>query len=119
MSGIKVLVIEDSEMLQSFFARAMEEKVTVLQARTVAEAERLFAANPNIRAIALDGCLVPGGDELTTLPLARKFRKNFVGPMIAMSSKPSYRRRLIEAGCDHEISDKLTLPRKFFEIFGI
>lgn len=119
MNGIKVLIVEDERISQKFFLRVLGSKVLLLQAASVREAERFFVAHPDIKAIALDGCLVPGSEELTTLCLAKKFRRDFNGSMIAMSSNPLYPRQLIEAGCDYEIDDKRILPRKLSEILGI
>lgn len=119
MNEVKVLVVEDEVALQNYFTRVLQGKAEVLRARTVAEAERLFAANQDVGAIALDGCLVAGKDELTTLPLAEKFRESFSGPMIAMSSSPVYRAKLLEAGCDHEIENKRSLPGVLTQILNI
>jgi|SRR3989338_2547224 len=112
----KVLVVEDEEYIYEDWRRELGNKVVLISALSIKEAEEHFTANPDIAAIVMDAC-VPG-DEPTTLPLVRKFRETFTGPMIAISSVGSYRQELIEAGCDHE-SEKADLPQKLIEVLGL
>ena len=112
----KVLVVEDEEYLHSRWHRELDSKVVLVSALSIEEAEEKFTANPDIDAIVMDVC-VPG-NEPTTLPLVRKFRSTFAGPMIAISSLSEYRAKLVSAGCDHE-SRKDTLPAKLLEVLGL
>lgn len=111
----KVLIVDDEEFWQDYWRKELGEKVVMVSARTIKEAEEQFAANPDIVAIVMDAC-VPG-DRPNTPPLVRKFRETFSGPMIAISSSWNNRDELVEAGCDHT-SAKNPLPRKLLEVLG-
>jgi len=113
----KVLIVEDEEYLHRKWRRELDNKVILISAHSIKEAEEQFASNPDITAIFMDAC-VPG-DEPTTPPLVRKFRETFTGPIIAISSSPEYRAELISAGCDCEWGDKNTLPKKILEVLGL
>ena len=112
----KILIVDDFKQWQNSWKRRLGDKVEILSAFTIPEADALFSANPDINLIVMDAC-VPG-DELTTPPLVRKFRETFKGPMIAVSSDEEYRKELMRVGCDHE-SEKEHLPKKVLEILGI
>jgi len=112
----KVLIVEDQECKYDRWRREFDDKVVLLFAPSIEEAEELFTANPDIAAIVMDAC-VPGSSP-TTPPLVRKFRQTFTGPMIAISSFGSYRRQLVQAGCDHE-STKDAMPAKVLEVLGL
>ncbi len=122
MSGLpKVLVVEDNEMLQRMFARKLEGKATVLAARTVEEARQLFAENPDVRVIALDGYLssaLDGDRPIDTLPLIGEFRETFTGTMIAMATFPGHRQEMTGAGCDFQICEKRMLTREVEILLG-
>jgi DNA-binding response OmpR family regulator len=108
-SGLpKVLVVEDDRMLQRMIALQLRDTATVLSAHTLDEARNLFANNPDVRLVVLDGCLgsafrvqIPD-----TLPLIPEMREIFHGPIIAASSFPSFREMMMGAGCDHHCVDK-------------
>lgn len=112
----KVLIIEDERGRQLDYAEALSDKVQILEARSVEEGEQLFAENPDVALIIMDAC-VPG-DEPTTLPLTRRIRETFTGPMVAASSDFYYRRQLMGAGCDHE-SRKDFVPEKVVELLNL
>ena len=112
----KVLIVEDEEYKYDEWRRVLDDKVVLLFAPSIEEAEEQFTANPDLAAIVMDAC-VPG-DSPTTPPLVRKFRESFTGPMIAISSLGSYRRQLVHAGCDHE-STKDAMPAKVLEVLGL
>lgn len=113
---IKVLIVEDSRGWQIMYARDLNGRVEILSAYSVAEAEKLFAANPDISAVVIDAC-VPG-DEPTTQPLVSKIRGSFTGPMIASSGAARFRKALMGYGCDHE-ADKRNVPIKLIEVLGL
>ena len=113
---LKVLIVEDEERWQENYKQDLGGKVLIIEALTIKQAEEHFAANPDIAAIIMDAC-VPGGRP-TTLPLVKKFRETFFGPMIAASSYTAYRKDLIWAGCDHE-ANKPDVPAKLLQILGI
>ena len=111
-----VLIIEDDKTKYVEWEKQFENKVKLIFANSISEAENQFTSNPTLDAIVVDAC-VPG-DTPNTTPLVRKFRQTFTGPMIAISSLASYRRLLVEAGCDHE-STKDTMPAKVINILGL
>ena len=112
----KVLIVEDEEYMYKRWCQELDGRVALLFAPSIEEAEEQFIANPDIVAIVMDAC-VPG-DSPTTPSLVRKFRQTFTGPMIAISRLESYRRQLIQAGCDHE-STKDAMPAKVLEVLGL
>ena len=117
MDPIKVLIVDDDKQWQRTFVRAFTDKgIQVLGALTIKQAEEMFVENPDIKAVVMDAC-VPG-DDPTTLPLTRKFRETFSGPMIAISSRDDFRRQLMAAGCDRECL-KQDLPQKLCEILNL
>lgn len=111
----KVIVVEDDIFFQEMFSRVLSNKVELLQAFTIKEAEKLFAENPDVSVIVMDAC-VPGSKP-TTLPLVQKIRQTFSGPIIAASSLPEFRKELLIAGCNHEC-EKIDIPRMVLKIIG-
>ena len=112
----KVLVVEDVVNLHKAWHLLLEDRVQIISALTVEEAEEKFAANPDIVAIAMDAC-VPG-NSINTIPLVQKIRATFLGPIIAISSSLEYQEVLIKAGCSHQ-STKAGMPEKLIGILGI
>jgi DNA-binding response OmpR family regulator len=113
----KVLVVEDERYFHNSWRLDLGNKVMLISTLSIREAEEQFAANPDIAAIVIDAC-VPGYLP-NTEPLVRKFRETFTGPIIAISSSPEYRAKLVSAGCDHECGRKYTLPQKLLEVLGL
>lgn len=111
---LKVLAVEDEEMIQNLWRRQLEGKVEIISAFTIKEAEGKFSANPDVAVILMDGCMP--GNELNTLPLVRKFRETFTGQMIATSSRFSW--ELVKAGCSYECA-KTLVPSLLLEILGL
>ncbi len=103
----KILVVEDDLSCQKLWPDFLVGYVEMIFARTIAEAENLFALHPDIAAITLDGS-VPQNDndvvkdgKLTTTPLARYFRTmGFRGLIIAASSNDESNSELMKAGCN-------------------
>ena len=116
MSQKKILVIDDEDFFHEVIKEGLGDRVTILSVFSIEEAEEVFSANPDLCLIVMDAC-VPG-DSPTTPPLVRRIRESFNGPIIATSSLDTYRRKLMEAGCDHE-STKLKLPEKIIAILGL
>jgi len=111
-----VLIVEDREREYDRWRRELDDKVVLIFAPSIEEAEKQFATNPDIAVIVMDAC-VPGSYP-NTPPLVRKFRESFKGPMIAISSMGLYRRQLVLAGCDHETT-KEAMPAKVLEVLGL
>lgn len=118
MSGSlpKVLIVEDENKRQDFYALALMGRVEILRAQDLRTAEELFQGHPDVSLIVMDAC-VPG-DNPTTPPLVEKIRKTFQGPMIAASSDEYYREILMNYGCDHEAS-KDQVPVKVRELLSL
>ena len=112
----KVLIVEDSQLMQHRWHRDLGGKFVLIGALSIEEAEEKFIANPDIDAIVMDACVQ--GDSINTLPLVRKFRRTFAGPMIAISSSSEYRDMLVSAGCNYE-SSKDALPRRLLAILDL
>lgn len=122
MSGLpKVLVVEDQKILLQHVVAKLRGRAIVLGAATIEDARKLFAEHPDVRVITVDGSLSRRSRamrEPETARLVQEFRRAFTGPMIAASSDPVHCRKLVEAGCDHEIENKLMLPREIERLLG-
>ena len=117
MDPIKVLIVEDSVQWHKTYVRALAGKnIQILSALTIEQAEEMFTSNPDIKAVVMDAC-VPG-DDPTTLPLTKKFRETFSGPMIAISRRDDFRTRLMTSGCDHECP-KQDLLQKLCQVLNL
>jgi len=112
----KVLIVEDMKSFHRLWNLMLHSKIELLSAISIDEAEKSFADNPDVAAIAMDGC-VPGR-HINTLPLVRKMRETFKGPMIAIASDYDHRKELMQAGCDYEV-DKNSLPEKLIEVLRL
>ncbi len=115
---LKVLIVEDELRCHRDYEKGLEANpdVTLIRAYTIEEAEKEYAANPDVACIVMDAC-VPG-DRITTIPLILTIRKTFAGPMIAASSMDEYRAKLMNVGCNHE-APKYDVPRKIREVLGL
>jgi len=117
MDNRKVLVVDDMDWVHIKFAMELHNKeVILLKALTLEEGQKLFSANPDICVVVMDAC-VPG-DWPNSQWLVRKIRETFKGPIIAISSMPTYRKELLRAGCDYE-SGKDDLSKKLLEVLGL
>ena len=65
--------------------KKLDDKVIILSAFFLAEAEQLFFENTDIAAIVIDGC-VDNDEDLDTAGLVIKIRQTFACPIIAASS---------------------------------
>jgi DNA-binding NtrC family response regulator len=112
----KVLIVEDDVFEQDRCQKTLHSKLEVISAYSVKEAEKAFADNPNIAAIAVNAC-VPGC-QINTILLIKQLRLAFAGPIIATSGIPSFRKKLVEAGCSHSC-EKWDLPSELCKILGV
>jgi len=113
----KVLIVEDDKAWSELIRRGLGDKVLILFAHSLAEGEEVFRKNLDIDLIIMDAC-VPG-DKPNAQFLVRDIRKTFTGPIIAMSSMPTYRKVLLAAGCDYEVEEKAQAAKKALELLGI
>ncbi len=114
---VKILLVEDQPRYHQRWQREiaeLTERVEVLSALSISEAEEYFATHVReLAAIAIDAC-VPG-DQPNTICLVKKFRKKFKGPIIAISGQSEFKQLLLQAGCSHE-SLKCFLSQKIAEV---
>ena len=111
MDRLKVLIVEDEEVMQLLWRAEIEEKVgdggEVLQAFTKEEGDLLLDAHaPDIAVMVVDACVL--GKVPNTIPLVEKARK-LLGeqrPIIAVSGKEEFQRMLAAAGCNYLCSQK-------------
>ncbi len=115
----KVLIVEDDPVYQDMYARRLQGKVEILRAMTLEDGELLFAENPDVALVVMDAC-VPG-QKLNSIPLVRKIRKTFKGPILAASSDPYCCLDLTNAGCSHQVEEgnKYSVPYIALGILGI
>ncbi len=113
----KVLVIDDDKIWQDLWARGLTRLVgsdiVIYKALTIEEGEKRFFTSSKLAAVAIDACIP--GSVVNTLPLVKKIREHFSGPMIAISSIETYQKKLIEAGCNYTC-EKGRLAQKLVEI---
>uniref|UniRef100_A0A7C4M586 Response regulator n=1 Tax=candidate division CPR3 bacterium TaxID=2268181 RepID=A0A7C4M586_UNCC3 len=98
---IKILLVEDEPIFANLIKNEIKkERVTILWAENIAEAEEYFSQNPDISLIIMDAN-VP--NKLNAIPLIKEIRKTFNGPIIAFSSYAHYNDILFESGCDYKL----------------
>jgi hypothetical protein len=112
----KVLAIEDDWHYHDYWKEKLGDKVELISAFSIEEAEEKFAANPDVAAIVVNACV--RSDEPNTPPLVRKFRATFTGPMFAVSCLSAYKKKLMLAGCDYQ-SGRGDLPEILGRVLGI
>lgn len=112
----KVLIVEDRHDTHERLREALDGRVEIIPAFTIAQAGELFAQHPDISAVVMDAC-VPGCD-INTIPLVQEMRRTFAGPMIATSSSSLYQEQLMRAGCSHKAA-KNDVPLVLLRILGI
>lgn len=117
MNGkLKVLIVEDVEQYQERYARMLKDKVGLLQALDLENGERLFLENPDIVLVVMDACIL--ADRPNSVPLIKKMRLTFAGPIIVASADPDHRNFLVKAGCSHQ-TPKENVPSLVCAILGI
>ncbi|MDD5043207.1 MAG: hypothetical protein PHD51_00885 [Patescibacteria group bacterium] len=114
----KVLLVEDNALSRRGIVSVIKifagAEVEVLEAASESAAKRLFKDNPDVDLMLVDGRLTSGGTEPDTIELVKLFRRDFSGPMVAISDQDSYNNLLLSAGCSHAIV-KSTFFDKFEE----
>lgn len=129
----KILLVEDDKHVLDLWADYFKtysepNKLILVTATSLKEAEMQFKENQDVKAIIIDGRIIgPSGfapsatEGPNTLNLASEFRKTFSGPMIAVSGSEDTQEELVNAGCDeacqkHEavlrVLDLLNLRKK-------
>ena len=110
-----IFIIEDDSAMIRYFQENIKHSGTeLLFANDLVGALSLFYRHKSkIVMIAVDGCL--RSRSLNTISLIREIRKNFKGPIVAISSRQTYREQLLMNGCDYEC-EKNDLPKKITEI---
>ena len=104
----KILIIDDEVPFQQICVAVIGKRgAEVISAYTPEEALRLFDEHHgSFDVIAVDACLGSGFD---TASLIQSIRKEFVGPMIAISGNADYRKAMLQIGCSCEC-EKFNLP---------
>jgi CheY-like chemotaxis protein len=115
----KVLIVEDDEVQQRFYAALLKDSAEVLQATTISQAIILLAdGREDVAIMVFDGNvpLKPEGGFVTTMYLIEGIRidgvycvEKFTGPMIATSSSKQLLAEQIAAGCDYACP-KMVVP---------
>ena len=115
----KILFVEDEYHFQRKWNEVLGGKALILHATSISKAEELFESNPDVAAIVMDGCV--DGGVIDTIPLVKKIRETFSGPIVAASSSTTYTNMLVEAGCDYRapFGDKKAVPRMLVEMFNL
>ena len=118
----KILFVEDNKMMTDLYKDLLGDKFALVIAISIVEAEHAFKKHPDISVIVLDGFVFDNRDSKTpdtsTHELLKKFKETFKGVIIASSSDPVARKKMILLGCDHEC-EKWDVPKKVFEIIGL
>ncbi len=113
----KVLIIEDEDGIIRRYRAILEGKVTLIIAKTVEDAERLFMENADADIIVVDGCL---SETFDTGDLVKHIRSTgYSGTMIANSSM--YNEKLLQAGCNIRCDrgDKKAVGEQVLQLLSI
>ncbi len=117
----KVLVIDDMDdthrCVRSILPTKPKGKFMLLNAHTLQEGESLFQEHPDVALIVMDGCVDSG--KLDSVPLVKKIRETYQGPILATSSSPTYNDELVQAGCSDKIQGFGSFIPKVKKILGI
>lgn len=103
----KILVIEDDLDCSGVYQDAMEGQAVVLIADDTDTANRLFAENPDLDGILMDG-EVPG--SFTTVDLVIRFKQTFDGPFAAATGGRK-QEALLRAGCNLNMPKPITMDK--------
>ena len=119
-----IFIVEDNKKTQTEMSYFFHDKVSLIQAFSLMEADQILEQNSAFDLVIMDGCVPVQSDDMippykpATVPLIKKIRLAFQGPMIATSSDDEYRRMLVDAGCDHEC-EKFEAPRLALQLLGL
>lgn len=103
-----ILIIEDNADIQKMYRKGIAPSLEIISAYSFADATEKIDQLEDLQAIIFDGSL-DDNYRLDTPPLVERARQRHDCPYIAASSDSSYRKRLIEAGCTHEMR-KIEVP---------
>lgn len=99
-----VLIADDLSTVISYYKTLLLNKydISTVSATSLEQLDEVFDRFLNeIDVIILDGCIP--GDQVNTIGFIRRVRaQGFTKPIIAASSMPQYRMRMLDAGCSHE-----------------
>lgn len=114
----KVLMVDDEADFHMGTRDTIEPHgYQLLSAYTVAEGQALFLDNQDVEAIIMDGNV---GGRLDTLPLIRDIRsRGYLGTIVAASRELDNRVKMIQAGCDYNLSEKGHLPSTICKVLGL
>jgi len=113
----KVLVVNDSELIQDMVRMAMGELCAILRATSLQMGRELYDQNQDVDLVVMDGCV--DSSSLDSIPLVEEIRKTYKGPILAASSSFLCNEELVLAGCDCEIKNTRDLIPKIKLILGI
>ena len=108
----KVLIIDHNVYLQNMWVRQLGGRAAVYAAHSIEAAEKEFSKNKDFAVIVVNACMPDAKDgahehEINTVPLVVRIRAEFKGQMVAISGFPSFREKLVEAGCDCSCNKEL------------
>jgi CheY-like chemotaxis protein len=100
--GLVILVVDDDTslplVLEGMCPEVFEDRHTLVQAKTVADAVPLWRDTPKVDVVLLDGCIPSDpGDGLRAMRALTE--AGCQGPFIAISSSPAIRNEMVRAGC--------------------
>ena len=113
MEKLNVLCVEDYRGLLEAWELYFENgEVNLIPAKTLSEVENKF----EIHEKELSAIIMDAGRSLNTLPLLKRIREKFKGPIIAISSL--YQDEQRKAGCDYWC-EKEKVGSKLKEVLGL
>lgn len=90
--------------------------VTLRNAFSIEEAERMLKANSNISLIVIEACVA--GKVSNTLPFVEELKKNFEGHIILVSNVVGYRNRVPHTE-HHHTASHYTLTNRVIQVLGL
>src|ERR1700679_1181739 len=121
MEKIKVLCVEDDRIVVEKWKEhfSSNEKLTLLIAEDLEQAERLIKENPDIKIATLDGNVPEflGSSTLASTPGLIRLLQNVNADIISASGTPEFNRFAARSyNIQHPCDDKRLLPEKIEEV---
>lgn len=99
-----ILIADDLSKVIDYYERSLAQFswISTVSATSLDELNEVFNVfSDEIDVIILDGCIP--GDTVNTIGFIQRVREaGFTKPIIAASSLPAYRDRMVLAGCSHQ-----------------
>ncbi|HSX25147.1 MAG TPA: hypothetical protein VLG69_04245 [Candidatus Andersenbacteria bacterium] len=112
-----VLILENDACTQREYAVVLGEKLTLLQATTIKDAQKLFNEHiAHISAVVVRGPIFDG--NISSADFADDCRRRFTGKVIGIARDGLDRGILGQSGCHFTVLTPLEVSQKIIELLG-